>query len=107
MSVIIAVVSLFAMPVPAWIVLFAIVGLYVVQYATVTRRVESHARTLGHLDRWANSVEARLDVVGEALGHAPAQRPAKSANRPRKEQRSMTSEQVSALIERIVGSRAA
>jgi hypothetical protein len=102
MSVIIAAVSLFAMPVPAWIVLVAIVGLYVVQYVTITRRVESHARCLGHLDRWANSVEARLDVVGQALGHAPGERLAKPANRPRKDKRSMTSDQVTALLERIV-----
>lgn len=112
MSAVTSLVHVMTMPVPAWIVFVAIIGLYVVQHVTITRRVESHARSLGHLDRWANSVETRLDVVGQALGHAPAPRrpaarPAAAANRPRKDPRGMTGEQVTALIERIVGTRAA
>jgi hypothetical protein len=97
------------MPVPAWIVFVAIVGLYAVQHVTVARRVDSHARILAHMDRWANSVEVRLDVVGQALGHAPAQRhePSPKQRQNPKEFRNLSNDQVRALISRIVGTRAA
>ncbi len=101
--------NLLAMPVPAWIVFIAIIGLYAVQHATVTRRVESHARILTHLDRWANSVEVRLDEVGQALGHAPLARRVQppAARHAQRDFGSLTNEQVKALIGRLVGTRAA
>lgn len=109
MSAVLSLVHVMTMPVPAWIVFVAIIGIYAVLHVTITRRVESHARVLSHMDRWANSVEVRLDVVGQALGHAPA--PRRTAERPtrqpRKDERGLTNEQVTALIQRIVGTRAA
>ena len=109
MSAVTSLVDMMAMPVPVWIVFAAIIGFYAVQHVTVTRRVQSHARILSHLDRWANSVEVRLDVVGQELGHAPAPRRDASATVRRKPKNGhgLSNDQVQELISRLVGARAA
>jgi hypothetical protein len=109
MFVVTSLADLLAMPVPAWIFFVALGGLYAIQHITLTRRVHSHARILSHQDRWANSVEMRLDEVGQAMGHAPLARriPSEPAQRTNKDFRSLSNEQVRALIGRLVGARAA
>ena len=40
---------------------------------TVVRRLDSHARSLGHMDRWADAVEARLEDLSRLeTGIGPA-----------------------------------
>jgi len=63
MSAITFLASLLAMPVPVWFVLLAMLGLFAALHLTLGRRLDSHARSLGHMDRWADSVEARLDEI--------------------------------------------
>ena len=112
MSLIASLTELMTMPVPGWVALLAIAGLYIVQQVTVARRIDSHARILGHLDRWANSVEARLEALGQGMEQAPP--PARRQARPqpaRRERpsdpRSLSPDQVRDLISRLVGERAA
>jgi hypothetical protein len=120
MSAVTSLASLLAMPVPAWIALLAIAGLYAVQHMTVVRRLNSHARSLGHMDRWADSVEARLEDLALATGLETAppppppvakQRrlppPANDRHRPPVDIRNMSDRQVRALLSRLVGERAA
>ena len=118
MSAVTSLSSLLAMPVPAWIVLMAIAGFYAVQHLTVVRRLQSHARSIGHMDRWANTVEARLEDLAIETGFETApppppfkQRrlPAPANDRPRHpvDIRSMSDRQVRALLTRLVGERAA
>lgn len=122
MSAVTSLSSLLAMPVPAWIVLMAIAGFYAVQHLTVVRRLQSHARSIGHMDRWANTVEARLEDLAIETGFetgfevAPPpppfkQRrlPAPANDRPRHpvDIRNMSDRQVRALLTRLVGERAA
>ena len=122
MSAIAALASLLAMPVPAWIAFAAIAGLYAVQHVTVVRRLDSHARSLGHMDRWANLVEARLEDLALETGLAPPPpppppSPSKAQRRlppPAHERRprpasigNMSDRQVRDLLSRLVGERAA
>lgn len=112
MSLIASLTELMTMPVPAWVALLAIAGLYIVQQVTVARRIDSHARILGHLDRWANSVEARLEALGQGMEQAPppARRPARpkpsAAARPF-DSRSLSPDQLRDVISRLVDTRAA
>ena len=112
MSLITSLAEFMTMPVPAWVALLAIAGLYTVQQVTVARRINSHARILGHMDRWANSVEARLEALGQGMEQAPspARRPArpqpKGHERPINS-RSLSPDQVRDLISRLVDTRAA
>lgn len=109
MSALTPLADLLAMPVPAWIVVLAIAGFYAIQHVTVARRIERHARMLSHLDRWANSVESRLDEVGQGLPLPRAGGEAVHASRRqrRKDFRSLSNAQFQALIARLVGARAA
>lgn len=116
MSAVTSFASLLMMPVPAWIVVFSVVGLYVIQYLSVVRRLESHGRSLGHMDRWANSVESRLERLSLAFGDEtppPVYRdrhPAAPANDLRRRPvdiRTMSDRQVRALLSRLVDERAA
>lgn len=119
MSAVTSLASLLAMPVPAWIAVFAIAGLYAVQHVTVVRRLNSHARSLGHMDRWANSVEARLEdlAIETGLETAPPPPPVRNRKLPaaandRQRQppvdiRTMSDRQVRALLSRLVGEKAA
>ncbi len=124
MSAVTSLASLLAMPVPAWIALIAMAGLYAVQHVTVVRRLNSHSRSIGHMDRWANTVEARLEDLAIETGldtappppPPPAAKPAKhrrlpvAANdRPKHpvDIRNMSDRQVRALLTRLVGERAA
>jgi hypothetical protein len=118
MSAVTSLVSLLAMPVPAWIALIAIAGLYAVNHVTLVRRLNSHARSLGHMDRWADSVEARLEelAIETGLETAPPPPPVKhrklpapANDRPRQpvDIRTMSDRQVRALLSRLVGERAA
>jgi hypothetical protein len=116
MSAVTSLASLLVMPVPAWIVVLAVAGLYAIQHVMVVRRLNSHARSLGHMDRWADSVEARLEDVSLALGHEeppPVYRdrrvPAAANDRARRplDIRSMSDRQVRALLGRLVGEHAA
>ena len=79
MSALTPLADLLGMPVPAWIVVLGLAGLYAIQHVTVARRVERHVRMLSHLDRWANSVESRLDELGQGL---PLPRAVGEGNRP-------------------------
>jgi hypothetical protein len=112
MSLITSLAELMTMPVPAWVALLAIAGLYTVQQVTVARRIDSHARILGHMDRWANSVEARLEALGQGMEQAPppARRPARPQPKGRERptsSRSLSPDQVRDLISRLVDTRAA
>ena len=119
MSAVTSLASLLAMPVPAWIALIAMAGLYGVLHATVVRRLNSHSRSIGHMDRWANTVEARLEdlAIETGLETAPPPRPpvkhrklpAPANDRPRQpvDIRNMSDRQVRALLTRLVGERAA
>jgi hypothetical protein len=112
MSPLTALSDVLTMPVPAWIALVAIGGLYAVQHLTVARRIDSHARILGHLDRWANSVELRLEELGQGMDSLPAAprragRPPVSARKHRADFGNLSNEQVRALISRLIGTRAA
>lgn len=79
--------SLLAMPIPAWLMAFIIGGLYLVHHVTVGRRLESYARSLSHMDRWADSVEMRLEDMGYEDRRTPvAARPAP----PRLDRRMLT-----------------
>jgi hypothetical protein len=109
MSALTPLADLLGMPVPAWIVVLGLAGLYAIQHVTVARRVERHVRMLSHLDRWANSVESRLDELGQGL---PLPRAVgegyQAARRQRRgDVRSLSNEQFRALIARLVGARAA
>jgi hypothetical protein len=119
MSAVTSLASLLAIPVPAWIVLLAIAGLYAVLHVTVVRRLNSHSRSIGHIDRWANTVEARLEdlAIETGLETAPPppppvkhrKLPAPANDRPRQpvDIRNMSDRQVRALLTRLVGERAA
>ena len=118
MSAVTSLASLLAMPVPAWIALIAMAGLYAVQQMTVVRRLNSHSRSIGHMDRWANTVEARLEdlAIETGLDTAPPPQPVKQRklpapanDRPRQpvDIRNMSDRQVRALLTRLVGERAA
>lgn len=63
MSVISFLASLLAAPMPAWLMLAVMLGLFAWMQASLARRLASHARSLGHMDRWADTVEARLDEI--------------------------------------------
>jgi hypothetical protein len=118
MSAVTSLASLLAIPVPAWIVLLAIAGLYAVLHVTVVRRLNSHARSLGYMDRWADTVEARLEDLALETGIDTApppppvrQRrlppPANDRHRQPVDIRDMSDRQVRALLSRLVGERAA
>jgi hypothetical protein len=120
MSSVMSLASLLAMPVPAWIIFLAIAGLYAIQHLSVVRRLNSHARSLGHMDRWADSVEARLEelAVETGLETAPPppppvkhrRLPVPANDRPKQQPvdiRNMSDRQVRALLSRLVGERAA
>ncbi len=55
--------SLLSAPMPAWLMFAALLGLFAWMHVNVERRLRSHARSLGHMDRWADTVEARLETV--------------------------------------------
>ena len=118
MSAVTSLASLLAMPVPAWIALIGIAGLYAVQHVTVVRRLNSHSRSIGHMDRWANIVEARLEDLAIETGldtapppppPRPSRLPAPANDRQRQpvDIRNMSDRQVRALLTRLVGERAA
>jgi hypothetical protein len=117
MSAVTSLASLLAIPVPAWIVLLAVAGLYAVLHVTVVRRLNSHARSLGYMDRWADTVEARLEDLAHETGIETAppppvkQRrlppPANDRHRHPADIRDMSDRQVRALLSRLVGERAA
>lgn len=118
MSAVTSLASLLAFPVPAWILLTAIAGLYAVLHVTVVRRINSHARSLGHMDRWADTVETRLEELAletglEAAPPPPPVRqrrlppPANDRFRQPVNIRDMSDRQVRALLSRLVGERAA
>jgi hypothetical protein len=117
MSAVTSLASLLAIPVPAWIVFLAIAGLYAVLHVTVVRRLNSHARSLGHMDRWADTVESRLEDLALETGIETAppppvkQRrlppPANDRHRQPVDIRNMSDRQVRALLSRLVGERAA
>jgi hypothetical protein len=116
MSAVTSLASLLAMPVPAWIVVFAVAGLYIVQHVTLARRLDSHARSFGHMDRWADSVESRLDDLALEFGQDPSDMPcrrrslppaANDRHRRPADIRNLSDRQVRALLTRLVGDRAA
>ena len=119
MSPVMSLASLLAMPVPAWIVIAAIAGLYAVQHLTVVRRLNIHARSLGHMDRWADSVECRLEDIALETGldfappppppvkHRRLPVPANDRHKQTVDIRNMSDRQVRALLSRLVGERAA
>ena len=131
MSAISFLASLLVMPMPAWFMVFIIGGLYLAHHITVGRRLDSYARSLGHLDRWADSVEARLEDMGYEDRRAPiAARPAPQpprldrqiltpandrrmvpqfSDRRRKsnDMRELSDSEVTALISRLIRDRAA
>lgn len=108
MSAFTSLANLMLVPVPAWIALVAIAGLYAVQQVTLARRLDSHARSLGHMDRWANSVEARLEQLGQGMdagATAPVHDRRQRQERP-VDLRSLSDQQLRALLVRLVGARA-
>jgi hypothetical protein len=120
MSAITSLASLLAMPVPAWLALAALAVFFAVQQVSVVRRLDSHARSLGHMDRWADSVEARLEdlALETGLESPPPPPPLPKASRrataavngrPRHPAgiRGMSDRQVRALLTRLVGERTA
>ena len=109
MSALTPLADLLGMPVPAWIVVLGLAGLYAIQHVTGARRVERHVRMLSHLDRWANSVESRLDELGQGLPLPRAVGEGYQAARRQRsgDVRSLSNEQFRALIARLVGARAA
>jgi hypothetical protein len=129
MSVITSLASLLAMPIPLWLMAFIIGGLYLAHRFTLERRLESYARSLSHMDRWADSVEMRLEEMGFESRRAPiATRPAPprldrrlltpandrrvppQANERRRKSddlRELSDSEVTALISRLVRDRAA
>jgi hypothetical protein len=117
MSEVMSLASLLAMPVPAWIVFAAIAGLYAVQHLTVVRRLNSHSRSLGHMDRWADTVECRLEdlALDTGLDTAPPPHPrnrrlpvpANDRHKHTVDIRNMSNRQVRALLSRLVGEHAA
>ena len=109
MSALTPLVELLGMPVPAWITVLAIAGLYAIQHVTMTRRIDRHSRILSHLDRWANSVESRLDDLGQGLPQPRAGGEANLASRRqrRRDFSSLSNAQFQALLARLIGARAA
>jgi hypothetical protein len=129
MSAITILVSLLVMPIPAWLMVFIIGGLYLAHQSFVGRRLDGYARSLNHMDRWADSVEARLEEMGYEDRRAPvAARPApprferrmmspandrrippQVSDRRRKpaDYRELSDSEVTALISRLIRDRAA
>ncbi len=63
MSAITFLASLLAAPVPVWLAAVMMAAAAAVLHQTLTRRLDSHARSLGYMDRWADTVEARLEEI--------------------------------------------
>ncbi len=97
MSELMSLAGLLAVPVPAWIAALAIVAMYFVnlhQQAAVHRRLDGHARCIGHMDRWAGLVDERIDEIV----HGP------NVESPL---RDLSNDQVRKLVGRLTRARAA
>lgn len=112
--------NLLATPVQAWVIILAVATVaavsYVVLRVTVVRRLDSHSRSLGHMDRWADDVESRMDDLARGLN--PWSALARDQRRLNPECASgltaramdsgnLSNEQVKTLISRLLGTRAA
>ena len=109
-------IKLVTAPVPAWCAGLAILALLLVQQITVVRRMRSHGRSFGHTDRWALTVEGRLDELEQRMRFTtpatPSARhadtaPANDGYERNVSFRDLSDRQVSALIDRLVRARAA
>lgn len=112
MSALATLAGLLQASVPAWIVLLTIAAAYflnLAQQAALHRRLDVHARTIGHMDRWAGLVDERLDE----LAHAPQreslafQSSIQNIRNHAPAAREMSNEQVRKLVSRIAPARAA
>jgi hypothetical protein len=112
--------SVLATPTPAWLMAFIIGGLYLAHHLMLGRRLQSYARSFNHMDRWADSVEMRLEDMGYddhrtpvAVRPAPPRldrrmmTPANDRRRNHTHYRELSDSEVTALISRIIRDRAA
>jgi hypothetical protein len=120
MSAVTSLTQILATPIPAWLTLLAIgviaVAFYAVQQISIVKRLDSHARSLGHMDRWADVVESRLEELAQGLNPwSAASRgerrpiPVSANDRPERpvDFRDLSDDQVRSLLIRLVGTRAA
>ena len=78
--------------VPAWLALLTFAGLAIsfMQTVRLARRVDRHARSIGHMDDWADVVETRLEEFDGRIANAAAD--------PAATGRPLTDEQVRAVV---------
>jgi len=66
MSVLASLAGLLSAPMPSWVVILVLAAAMLfhgLQHAAIRRRLGSHARSIGHMDRWASMIDERLEEL--------------------------------------------
>ena len=71
MSVLASLTGLLTAPMPGWVLILVLAAAMLShgwQHAATRRRLDSHARSIGHMDRWASMVDERLEELAAEDG---------------------------------------